>query len=89
MFRSVCVSEKSGNSNSFCIFFWAHPGMAKQEVRDVGGAWWETQVSLETKENGKSGRILNIRHLKTESESRKAAKAGRLSKFGEIMAGRV
>lgn len=64
----MCVSERSGNS--FCMFIWAGTG---QEIRDMGGVWWETQVCLETEDTRKPGEIQNIGVIKTDRVSQEGS----------------
>lgn len=80
MFRSVCVSQRSGNS--LCVSCWACAALAGQEIRDAGGARRKLRSSWRPK---KQASLMESRTSKVygESESRKAAKAGRLEHIWE------
>lgn len=45
------------------MFIWAGTG---QEIADLGGAWWGTQVCLEMEDTRKPGGTRNIRVIKTD-----------------------
>ena len=52
------------------MFIWAGTG---QEIRDMGGVWWETQVCLETEDTRKPGEIQNIGVIKTDRVSQEGS----------------